>query len=224
MRATDVMTRNVITTKPDATVAEAIQLLTEHDVSALPVVTDAGDVVGVVSEADLIHRLQRDGEKRHIRWMEAVTPTAALANDFAKIHGQRVHEIMTTEVISATEETSLSDLAALLEKKRIKRVPILRDGKLVGIVSRTNLIQALAVGSGQGSASQSADRAIRLDLLARLGEQRWTEFGSRNIIVKDGVVHLWGLVGSPQEQKALIALAEEAPGVKSVSDETIPAY
>ena len=168
MRATDVMTRNVITISPDANVSDAVRLLAEHDVSALPVVDAEDRVIGIVSEADLIHRLQDDAEKKNIWWMEAVTPTAALAKDFARIHGQKIHEIMTTEIFSATEETPLSSLAALLEKKRIKRVPILQDGKLVGIVSRTNLLQALAVGRSAEDTTQANDRAIRLDLMARL--------------------------------------------------------
>ena len=69
-----------------------------------------------------------------------------------------------------------------------------------------------------------SDRVIRLEVLDRLGDQPWTDFGSRNVIVRDGVVHLWGLVGSPEEQTALVALAEKVPGVKNVTDETFPAY
>ena len=223
MRAADVMTRKVVTIGPDASVAEAIELLTDHDVSALPVLADNSQVIGIISEADLMKRLERDGERRNSWWTEFVAP-GRLAGDFAKIHGQKVHEIMTTEVVSASEDMPLGELAALLEKKRIKRVPVLRDGKLVGIVSRANLLQALAVQGSQEGANQMADRAIRLDLLERLGEQKWTEFDSRNIIVKDGVVHVWGLVNSPEEQKALMTLAEEVPGVKRVSDETIATY
>jgi CBS domain-containing protein len=224
MKAADIMTRNVVTTRPEANISEAIALLTEHDLSALPVVNESGEVVGIVSEADLMCRLRNEGDKRHPWWMEAVTPAATLAGEFAKMHGQKVHEVMTTEAISASEEASLGSLAALLEKKRIKRVPILRDGKLIGVVSRTNLLQALAIEGNTGAPGQASDRAIRLDLLARLGQQHWTDFGSRNIIVRDGVVHIWGLVGSPQEQEALLALAEEVPGVTRVADETIPAY
>jgi len=217
------MTRKVITIGPDASIEEAMGLLTDHDVSALPVVGDDGHVIGIISEADLMKRLARGSEKRLTWWMEFAAP-GHLADDFAKIHGQKVHELMTTEVVSASEDMPLGELASLLEKKRIKRVPVLRDGKLVGIVSRANLLQGLAVQGSQEGSNQLADRAIRLDLLERLGEQKWTEFDSRNIIVKDGVVHVWGLVDSPEEQKALMALAEEVPGVKRVSDETIASY
>ena len=131
---------------------------------------------------------------------------------------------MTSGVISVSEDTPLSEIAALLERKRIKRVPVVKDGKLVGIVSRSNLIQALASVVGRIDEHDETDRQIRLDLLSRLGQQSWTDFGSRNITVSNGTVHLWGLVGSEAERKALLALAEGVPGVVRVSDEMMAAY
>jgi CBS-domain-containing membrane protein len=131
---------------------------------------------------------------------------------------------MTDGVISVTEETPLSDIAALFERKRIKRVPVVKDGKLIGIVSRSNLIQALASAAGRIDQHDETDRQIRLEALSRLRQQSWTDFGSRNITVSDGVVHLWGLVGSEAERKALLALAESVPGVSGVADEMIAAY
>ncbi len=226
MKALDVMVRDVVTVKPQDSVAKAVELLAEHDVSALPVVDDDDNVVGVISEADLIHREEIGTEKQRPRWLEAVTPASKLAGEFAKSHGRRVDEVMSTDVVSAAEDTPLGEIATLLERHRIKRVPILRGGKLVGIVSRSNLIQALAssqASSGAGSGTES-DRKIRLDLLGRLSDQTWTDFGERNVIVSDGVVHLWGLVGSEEEHKALLALAEDVPGVVEVSDEMIPGY
>jgi len=224
MKAMDVMVRDVITVRPDDEVAVAIKLLAEHDVSALPVVDDGGKVVGVISEADLMRREEIGTERHRSWWLEAVTPGATLAGEFAKAHGRKVREIMSDTVVSATEGTPLGEIAGLLEKHRIKRVPILRDGKLAGIVSRSNLIQALATSDVAAGSDGPSDRSIRGELLDRLGGQTWTDFGSRNVIVLDGVVHLWGLVGSPQEHKALLALAEQVAGVKSVSDETFPAY
>jgi osmotically-inducible protein OsmY len=111
-----------------------------------------------------------------------------------------------------------------LERHRIKRVPIVADGKVVGIVSRSNLIQALASSKLAPEPKRESDRTIRIELLDRLGQQRWTDFGSRNVIVEDGVVYLWGLVGSDAERKALIALAEDVRGVSGVADEMIAAY
>jgi CBS domain-containing protein len=224
MRAIDVMVRNVVTVRPDTDVADAIKLLAEHDVSALPVLDKDGNLVGVLSEADLIHRAEIGTEKHRPWWQEAVTGATTLAEEFAKSHGKKVGEVMTTGVISVTEETPLSEIAALFERKRIKRVPVVKNGKLVGIVSRSNLIQALASVVGHIDQHDETDRQIRLELLFRLQEQSWTDFGSRNITVSSGVVHLWGLVGSEAERKALLALAENVPGVSRVADEMISSY
>jgi CBS domain-containing protein len=224
MRALDVMVRDVVTVHPDMDVAEAVKLLIEHDVSALPVLNNEGNLVGVLSEADLIHRAEIGTEKHRPWWLEAVTGGSTLAEEFAKSHGKKVGEVMTDGVISVTEETPLSEIAALFERKRIKRVPVVKDGRLVGVVSQSNLIQALASLIGRTDHIDESDRQIRLELLSRLQEQSWTDFGSRNITVSNGVVHLWGLVGSEAERKALLALAEGVPGVARVSDEMIPAY
>lgn len=226
MRAVDVMMRNVVTVHPDTDIAEAVALLGKHDVSALPVVDADGRVVGLISEADLIRRVEIGTEKHLPWWMEAVTGASALATDFAKAHGKKVFEVMTRDVVSASEDTPLAEIATLFERKRIKRVPITRDGKLVGVVSRSNLIQALASATADpGVVSQEGkDREIRFELLGRLAEQHWTDFGSRNITVSSGVVHIWGLVGTEAEHKALLALAEEVPGVQRVVDEMIPTY
>jgi len=224
MKARDVMVRDVITIGPRDTVAHAAKLIAQNDVSALPVIDDHGRLVGLISEGDLMNREEIGTEIHHPWWIEAVTPGAALAAEFAKSHGKRVEEVMSENVITATEDTSLADIAALLERNRIKRVPIVQHGELVGIVSRSNLVQALASNAGASKASLDTNRVIREELLSRLEQQRWTDFGSRNIIVSDGKVHLWGLVGSPAERTALIALAEDVPGVTEVIDEMIPAY
>ncbi|MGA7262889.1 MAG: CBS domain-containing protein [Stellaceae bacterium] len=213
MRAIDVMVRDVVTVRPDTDVAEAIKLLAEHDVSALPVLGAAGNLVRMLSEADLIHRVEIGTEKQRPWWVEAVTGASTLAEDFAKSHGKKAGEVMSSGVISVSEDTPLSEIAAVLERNGIKRVPVVKDGKLVGMVSRSNLIQALASVVGRIDHHNETDRQIRLDLLSRLKEQSWTDFGSRNITVSDGVVHLWGLVGSAAERKALLALAEGVPSV-----------
>jgi CBS domain-containing protein len=218
------MVHDVVTVKPDEDVRQAVKLMVDRDVSARPGDDDSGKVVGVISESDVMRREEIDTDKRRPWWLEAITPAATLAHDFAKSHGQKVREVMSEKVVSATEEATLRDLASLLEKHRIKRVPILRDGKLVGIVSRANLVQALATAPWPHNGSADADRDIRLKLLDRLQGQKWTDFGSRNVTVRDGIVHVWGLVGSDDERKALLALAEEVPGVKSVCDETFPGY
>jgi CBS-domain-containing membrane protein len=188
-------------------------------------VVDAdGRVVGVISEADIMRRAEIGTEKRRPWWLEAVTPGAELAEEYARSHGKKVKDLMSTHVVSATEDTSLDEIASLLEKHRIKRVPILKDGRLVGIVSRSDLVQALAAAGSKDFTSADKDRVIREDIVGQLANQKWTDFGDRNVVVVDGIVHLWGLVGSPEERKALTALAEGAPGAKGVRDEMIAAY
>jgi CBS domain-containing protein len=226
MNAMDVMVCAVVTVRPDDSVTKAVDLFAKQDISALPVVDDNGTVIGMISEADLVHRQEIGTEVQRPWWLEAVTPASTLAKEFAKSHGRRVDEVMSTHVISASEDTPLGEIATVLERHRIKRVPILRNGKLVGIVSRSNIIQALASPQTTNDAGVSTnnDRAIRLDLLDRIARQPWTRFGERNVIVRGGVVHLWGLVSSEAERKALTALAEEVPGVMRVSGEMIPSY
>src|ERR1700730_220782 len=144
MNASDVMVCDVVTVGAEEAVSKAVQLLVDHDISALPVVDGERRVIGILSEADLLHREKIGTEKHRAWWLEAVTPPSVLALDYTKSHGRRVAELMSEDIISANEDTPLSELANILEKHRIKRVPILKDGKLVGIVSRSNLIQALA--------------------------------------------------------------------------------
>lgn len=224
MKAQDLMVRDVVTVGPDTSVADAVAMLVKHDISAIPVVNSDGNLIGILSEADLLEREELGAEHRHPWWIETMMPASRLAQEFAKTHGKKVSEVMSTDMITAREDTSVSEIAALLERHRIKRVPIVNDGKVVGIVSRSNLMQALA-SSKPAEPKSETDRSIRLELLDRLRQQqRWTDFGERNIIVQDGVVHLWGLISSEAERKALTALAEGVPGVVSVSDEMIPAY
>ena len=224
MKAQDVMVRNVLTVGPDTSVADAVAMLVKHDISALPVVNPDGSLIGILSEADLLEREELGAEHHYPWWIESLMPASKLAERFAKAHGKRVSEVMSTNVIFASEDTPASEIAALLETHRIKRVPIINDCKIVGIVSRSNLMQALA-SCKLAEPRSKTDRSIRLELLDRLRQQqRWTDFGERNIIVQDGVVHLWGLISSDAERKALAALAEGIPGVVSVCDEMIPAY
>ena len=224
MQAADVMVRDVVTVHPETDVADAIKLLAERDISALPVVDAQGQLVGIISEADLIHRVEI-GTEKHRRWLvEALTGSTTLAEDFAKSHGKKVGEIMTTKVVAATEGASLAEIAALFERHRIKRVPIVRDGRVVGVVSQSNLIQALASVVGVATAGTDTDRGIRDEILSRLKQQDWTDFGSRNITVSGGVVHLWGLIDSDSERHALTALVEGVPGVSRVSDEMFAIY
>ena len=227
MRAMDVMTTKVITVGENATVPEAAKLLVEHGISAVPVIDKDDRVVGMVSEGDLLHRAETGTERRRSWWLETGISTDQLAAEYIKSHSGKVGEVMTRGVISVIEQTAVADIAVLLETHRIKRVPVLRDGKLVGIVSRANLVRALAMTiNGPPSVTEADDRAIRDKLLAELKAQKWAEVSPANVTVKDGVVHLWSSYLSDHERRALVLLAEKTPGVRRVENHmrSVPTY
>jgi len=217
------MTSEVITVGEDASVQDAARLMAEHGISAVPVVDRERRVIGIVSEGDLLHRAETGTERRRSWWLEMVASTNQLAWEYVKSHSGSAKDVMTRDVISVTEETTVADIAILLETNRIKRVPVLRGGKPVGIVSRANLVRALAMTiSERPSSAEADDRAIRDSLLAELKAQKWAEVSPANITVKDGVVHLWSSYCSEQEKQALIVAAKSIPGVRRVGDHMRP--
>ena len=219
MRAMDVMTSEVITVDENASVTAVAKLLAERGISAVPVVNNENRVIGMVSEGDLLHRTETGTERRRSWWLEMFASTNQLAGDYIKSHSGSVKDVMTRDVLSVSETTPVADIAILLETNRIKRVPVLRDGKLVGIVSRANLVRELAMTINEPSSSAEADdRTIRDRLLAELKAQKWAEVSPANITVKDGVVHLWSSYYSEQEKRALVVAAENIPGVRRVED------
>ena len=227
MRAIDVMTSEVVTVSDNASVAAVAKLLAERSISAVPVVDAANRVIGMVSEGDLLHRTETGTERRRSWWLDMLASTNQLAGDYIKSHSGLVKDVMTRDVISVSDTTPVADIAIVLETNRIKRVSVLRDGKLVGIVSRANLVRALATSGDQPSSdTEIDDLSIRDKLLAELKAQRWAEVSPANVSVKDGVVHLWSSYLSEQEKRALIVAAENTPGVRRVEDHMrrVPAY
>jgi CBS domain-containing protein len=182
MKASDVMVRNVITIGPDDDVAHAARMLTEHDISALPVVDEHRRILGILSEADLLRREELGTEKLRPAWLEAVMPPSRLAADYSRSHGRKVRELMSETVFTAQSDAPLSEIAALFERKRIKRIPIVEDGKLIGVVSRANLIQALASATErtiQGSAGASARQSMSGALPGAAGSAAGVELHAR---------------------------------------------
>ncbi len=220
MRAADVMVTSVITVGPQASVQEVAKLLLTNRISGLPVVSDQGDLVGIVSEGDLLHRAEAGTGRRRPWWLAILTGRDVLAAEYVREHSFKVADVMTRHVITATPDTSLQDIAHLLEKNGIKRVPIVDDGRLVGIVSRANLLQALASGTKKGETAPS-DGTIREDVMARLRAKSWTRPSLVNVIVQDGTVELWGIVNSQTEKRAVRVAAEVTPGVRAVNDNLI---
>ena len=229
MRAMDVMTANVITVEPDTSVQQLATLLSERGISGVPVVDKDNRLVGVVTEGDLLHRAETGTERRiqrrRSRWLDTIGADQEAARDYVKAHGRVVREIMTREVISVSDTTELADIATLLETKRIKRVPVLRDGKLVGIVSRANLVRALAMTKSEAAVvADSDDRTIRQRLITELTGQEWVHMWAADIIVRDRVVHLWFSDDrSEEERQAVRVAAENIPGVRQVEEHIVPA-
>jgi CBS domain-containing protein len=229
MRAMDVMTTNVITVDPDTSVQALAMLLSERGISGVPVIDRDARLVGVVTEGDLMHRAEtgteRRTQRRRSRWHDMFGSDQESARDYVKSHGRKVSEIMTRDVIAVSDTTDLADVATLLETKRIKRVPVLREGKLVGIVSRANLVRALAMTKSEtATAADNDDRTIRAKLLAELQGQEWVHMWGADIIVRDRVVHLWFSDDrSEDERQAVRVAAENIPGVQKVEEHIVPA-
>ena len=234
MRAMDVMTTDVVTVDPTTSVQALAMLLSERCISGVPVVDSKDRLVGIVSEGDLMHRVETGTERltgrRRSWWLDTIASEQELARDYVKSHGRTAKDVMTRDVISVTDTTELADGAMLLETKRIKRVPVLRDGKLVGIVSRANLVRALSTTKGEAATdADSDDRTIRDKLLAELkGQewfkaQEWFKIWAADIIVRGGVVHFWlSADQSEEERRALRIAAENIAGVRRVEEHIVP--
>ena len=219
MRARDVMVRAVVTTSPDTTVEKLARLMINLRISGVPVLDGDGRLVGIVTEGDLLRRAETGTERHRSRWSEPFSSSSRLAAAYIKSHAKRVADIMTREVFSVEELATLGEIADLLETKHIKRVPVVHDGKIVGIISRADLLKVLA-GGGAKTAHEEQDRTIRAQLLAELREQKWADASEGRVVVSDGVVHLWGTVGSEDERRALRIAAENTPGVRAIEDHT----
>jgi len=224
MQLKDIMTADVVTVKPETSIDAIASLLLERNISGVPVVDADRHVLGIVSEGDLLHRLSAPSRSRSW-WLRLLSDERERAEEFIKDHGLCARDVMTREVVVVEENTAISEAARLLEGKRIKRLPVVRNGRLVGIVSRANLLQALATRS-EHPAIAASDRDIREKLLAMLKQQGWVTHGSLNIIVNDGVVDLWGWVESEEERQALLVAAREVASSYQINDHLgfVPPY
>jgi CBS domain-containing protein len=219
MKAHDVMTWGVISVEANAPVARAVQLMLQNRVSGLPVVDDSGNLVGIVTEGDFLRRSEIGTQRQRPRWLEFLVGPGRLASEYVHQSGRKVGEIMTPDPYTITQETPLDDIVKLMEQRRIKRVPVVEEGKPVGIVSRANLMQALAGLAREAAPPVGDDTAIRNQILAELGGKPWAP--EINVTVRNGVVELWGAIVDERERQALIVAAENVPGVKSVHDHLV---
>lgn len=219
MKARDVMVSHVITVGPELDVKAVANTLVANGISAVPVVAIDGSIMGIVSEGDLMRRAVSGAERKRSRWLETFSSAEALMAEFVKAHGRKAKDVMTRQVISVDPDTSLQEVANLLEKHGIKRVPVLKGGRLVGIVSRANLVQALASRGLAFVEVTQADEVLRKVIVSNLRKLPWTAaMAMVDVIVDRGVVNLWGVVHSEEEKDAIRVTAEETPGVQAVND------
>ncbi len=221
MKASDVMVSNVITVPITATIGETAAILLNNHISGAPVLGEKGELVGIVSEGDLMRRPETGTAKPPSWWLELISSERSLASEYIKSHSRKVVDVMSRNVVTASPDTPLGDIAALLERNRIKRVPIVQAGKIVGIVSRANILQALASATKKlPSLASETDAELRRKVIARLADEKWRPT-MLTVTVQDGTVDLWGLVHSSEEKKAARLVAELTPGVRSVVDNIV---
>jgi CBS-domain-containing membrane protein len=218
MQAADIMTLGAATIRPDASVGEAAKVMLQYQVSGLPVVDDKGELVGIITEGDLLRRPELGTERRRPRWLEFLLGPGRLAEEYTHSHGRRVADVMVKDVVTITPETRLDDIVQLMERRGVKRLPVVDGRKVVGIVSRANLLRVLARIAETAPALTADDQAIRERIMNELDRLDWAPRSALNIMVEDGVVQLWGAVADERERQALLVLVENVPGVKRVED------
>jgi CBS domain-containing protein len=217
MRAHQIMTRPVITVAPETTIVDAANLMLQRHVSGLPVVDAAGKLVGIVSEGDFIRRSEIGTQRKRGRWLRFILGPGKSASDFVQEHGRRVAEVMTKQPLTITEDTALAEIVDLMEKNNVKRLPVIRGDKMVGIVSRANLLQAVASLAREVPDPTADDDHIRNRIIDALEKNDWCPIGL-SVIVKDGIVHLSGVISEERSRQAAVVAAENVSGVKKVHD------
>lgn len=221
MNASNVMSRNVISIDPDSTVLQAARLMLQHRISGLPVIDNKGNLVGVLSEGDFLRRRETKTERRHSRWLEFLMGPGRIAAEYTHSHGNKVSEVMTTDVQTVDENASLEDVVELMEHHRIKRVPVMCGGEVVGIITRSNLMRAMVSVARAAPNADKDDTAIREQLLAEIKKEQWAPASMIDVVVRDGVVEFWGALLDDRQRDALKVAAENIPGVKAVKDHMV---
>jgi CBS domain-containing protein len=224
MQVKDVMTANVITIQADASILKAARVMLQNHISGLPVVDKKGELIGIVTESDFLRRRELGTQRHRPRWLEIIVGPGRLAEEYVHTAGRKVEEIMTSNPIVVAETDSLWALVGLMERRHVKRFPVMREGRIVGIISRANLMHALEnlarePDSPPGSDKPGPDWAIRGEILAALGKLRWAP--NINVMVRNGVAELRGLITDDRERQGLIVAAENIAGVKQVHDHLV---
>lgn len=221
MNVADVMTRHVISVSPDATVEEAARQMLERGISGLMVVDSKGELAGVVTEGDLLRRDEIGTVRHRPWWLRMLLSPGRQAADFTRTHGRRVRDVMTRDVVSVPAEAPLEQVVEAMERHRIKRVPVTAGNRVIGVVSRADLLRALVVAERRDRPIATDDRSIRQAILDALDKQSWTPMTTLNVTVADRVVDVWGTITNDEERRAICVLAENTPGVEQVNDHMV---
>ena len=219
MQVRDVMTRKVISIAAGQTVLEAVRTMLQNRISGLPVVDAQGSLVGMVTEGDFLRRGEIGTERRRPKWLEFLLGPGRLAGEYVHATGRKVEDVMTGDLATVAEDDSLETVVELMERKRIKRLPVLRNGKMVGIISRANLMHALVSLARDAQTPAGGDAAIREGILTAFVRQPWAP--QVNVVVKNGVAELWGTITDERERQACVVTAENSAGVKQVHDHLV---
>ncbi len=221
MKVRDVMTAPVVTVGPETDLAAATSVMAERRISGLPVVDRGGRLVGMLTEGDLLRRVETGTQGETPGFLKTLFLAGSVASDYVRTHARKVEEIMTPDVVTVGPDEDLGEIVALMRRRRIRRVPVVADGHLVGIVSRADLIRALGEVLKTPPLKPEGDAAIRTAILAELGKQAWAPRGGIRVEVKDGTATIDGVVFSDEERRALIVAVENVPGVNKVNDQLV---
>jgi CBS domain-containing protein len=222
MKASEVMRKEIVTVTPRTAISDAVRLMLDHRISGLPVIDESGAVAGMVTEGDLLRRVELGTEKRVPAWRAWLMASGRDARDFVLSHGRQVGEIMTAPVAWVAPDADLTEVVALMESRRIKRIPVLDGGRLVGMVARADLLRALELLLPRAAVSPVADAELRHRVLTSLEAQPWVRGDtSVDVRVKDGIVELVGVVTDQRERAAIRVVAENTPGVRGVVDHVL---
>lgn len=215
MKAKDIMTRHVVSVTPESTLSDFADVLLKNGISGVPVITAKGNLVGMITEGDCLNRVEIGTEQKQSFWRSLLADPESRAEKYIRAHGRKVSEVMTRNLITAEEDTDVSEIIHLMEKHRVKRIPIVAGNSVVGIVSRANIVQAMA-SLLRGVDTDVSDEKLRSKVLQALAELPWPAKTFVNVTVKDGVVDLWGAFTSYRQDESAIVAAENVPGVKGV--------
>lgn len=218
MKVGDVMTKRVLSVRPEDDIASAIRAMLGAGISGLPVIDAGGNLVGVVTEGDFLRRAETGTGRRRPRWLEFLIGPGRLAGEYYRTHARKVREVMSPDPVATAEDAPLDEAVRLMEDRRVKRLPVVRQGRVVGILTRADLLRALEQLAPEARPAPKSDREIRERILSELERQPWNPRGLANVVVRDGVVTLAGVIFDERERNALRVVAENVPGVKKIRD------